>query len=348
MLNNEQISLVKGLLDVGYRQHDIAAHFGVNAGRIGEIKSGVIGAHIKAATENLPDVRPVGYLNQFDSVKNQIKIFDDLRLRKHMDVARIHVFSPELCAHILENLNRANRKPSASRIASYADAMNRNLWPVTGATIVFGKSGYLLDGQHRLMAAVHANKALKTYAVFGIDDQSFLVMDIGRKRTNSDAFQTAGIKKPETTSRAVRWLMIFEQDPYDRGKSFENSVLHEFYATSIDKNLLARCVEYATEIHNRRKRYLPAGSLAALLYVFIKKTNTKTVEQFVQLFVDDKSYARSVCSAIANRTDNNAGRLHEVVRNALLIQAWNAFRAGGRVSKSIFNWTLGDQYPDVK
>ena len=39
-LSAEDVSIVKGMLARGDRQHDIAAHFGVNGGRIAEIATG--------------------------------------------------------------------------------------------------------------------------------------------------------------------------------------------------------------------------------------------------------------------------------------------------------------------
>jgi hypothetical protein len=39
-LSEEDAAIVKGMLARGDRQHDIAAYFGVNGGRIGEIATG--------------------------------------------------------------------------------------------------------------------------------------------------------------------------------------------------------------------------------------------------------------------------------------------------------------------
>jgi hypothetical protein len=39
-LNDGEIAIVKGMLIHGDRQHDIAAYFGVNGGRINEISTG--------------------------------------------------------------------------------------------------------------------------------------------------------------------------------------------------------------------------------------------------------------------------------------------------------------------
>ena len=47
-LDEDDAALVKGMLARGDRQHDIAAWFGVNGGRIGEISTGA----------KFPDVKP--------------------------------------------------------------------------------------------------------------------------------------------------------------------------------------------------------------------------------------------------------------------------------------------------
>jgi hypothetical protein len=39
-LTDHEVSIAKGMISRGDRQHDIAAYFGVNGGRIGEISTG--------------------------------------------------------------------------------------------------------------------------------------------------------------------------------------------------------------------------------------------------------------------------------------------------------------------
>lgn len=59
-LDAREIAVVKGMLARGDRQHDIAAYFGVNAGRISEIGSGQTGSQVKAAAASqLPPAGPV-------------------------------------------------------------------------------------------------------------------------------------------------------------------------------------------------------------------------------------------------------------------------------------------------
>lgn len=56
-LNEEQASLVKGLLARGDKQHDIASFFGENAGRIADIATGKKFPEVQAAPrKDLPTV----------------------------------------------------------------------------------------------------------------------------------------------------------------------------------------------------------------------------------------------------------------------------------------------------
>jgi hypothetical protein len=48
-LNAKDAALVKGMLARGDRQHDVAAWFGVNGGRIAEIATGAKFGNVKAA-----------------------------------------------------------------------------------------------------------------------------------------------------------------------------------------------------------------------------------------------------------------------------------------------------------
>lgn len=58
-LTDEDAAIAKGMLHRGDRQHDIAAWFGVNGGRIAEISTGAKFSHVQPAAENeLPPPGP--------------------------------------------------------------------------------------------------------------------------------------------------------------------------------------------------------------------------------------------------------------------------------------------------
>lgn len=57
-LTEYDAGLVKGMLARGDRQHDIAAWFGVNGGRIAEIATGATFGWVHGAVEDLPPPGP--------------------------------------------------------------------------------------------------------------------------------------------------------------------------------------------------------------------------------------------------------------------------------------------------
>lgn len=58
VLNPADASLVKAMLGRHDRQHDIAAYFAVNGGRIGEISKGRTFPSVAPATSNIPSSAP--------------------------------------------------------------------------------------------------------------------------------------------------------------------------------------------------------------------------------------------------------------------------------------------------
>jgi len=295
------------------------------------------------------------YFAPSQNTEEQIEILNLLIETAPPDSARVYTISPALAEHILKNRNGANRKPNAAKIDEYIHAMETKRWPVTGSTIVFSKSGFLLDGQHRLLACIRSQVPLTTFVVFNISDAAFAMIDIGRKRSNVDAFTIARVPNPSTAAAAARWVMIHEDDPMNRGKTWTNEELFEFYKSNLDTPVFHEFVAMALDIEEagkdkspggRRRNYLPAGSLAAYLLIF-SKVNRKHAAQFANMLLCNQRHGRAYIQAIRERMDANGGRLHEAVRNALFVQAWNAFRADVRPSKAIFTWNLSGDFPEV-
>jgi hypothetical protein len=78
-LNEHDASIVKGMLRRGDRQHDIAAWFGVNGGRIAEIASNRTFANVfEADSSDLPPPGPYPALRDAARVAMSIRQAKDL------------------------------------------------------------------------------------------------------------------------------------------------------------------------------------------------------------------------------------------------------------------------------
>lgn len=58
VLQSSDAALIKSMITRGDRQHDIAAYFGVNGGRVGEISRGATFPAVQSATGQLPPSPP--------------------------------------------------------------------------------------------------------------------------------------------------------------------------------------------------------------------------------------------------------------------------------------------------
>lgn len=110
----------------------------------------------------------------------------------HFQIERI---TPSKAQHYLET-NTINRSVRPKRVKHYADQMTRGLWKISPQGIVIGKTGRLLDGQHRLQAIVDANTAINMAVFTEVDDELFDVLDSGMPRSLADR---TGIDKDDVS-----------------------------------------------------------------------------------------------------------------------------------------------------
>jgi|688.fasta_scaffold02092_13 hypothetical protein len=280
------------------------------------------------------------FIDPNSSITKQVEQLNALRLNPPENSRRVKI-TPRLAEHILTHLNPHNRAKRTTHIAQYARDMTEGRWALTGDTIKFGRSGILRDGQHRLAACVRAGTPFETYCVFGISDESFSVMDIGRKRKGDDAFTIAGISNANSAAAAVRWVLILTSDnPTDRSVTFANTDLLDAYR-KLKQPLFDDCVAEA-KMAAKNARQLHESALAAILYLFSQK-NAKAVAAFLADVRALRGGAKRAINLIDKVRQQNMGRMHEVQRNAILINTLKFYAAGGvprRESEIAWNETM--------
>lgn len=344
MLSAEQAAVIKARLARGDKQHDIAATFGVNGGRIAEIKTGAVHPGVKPAPiASIPssDEPPRRWIDPNAPLSQQVKFLSDL-IRNPPENSRVITITPDLAAWILTDLNTHNRSKRPAKIKRFSEAMERDGFLLTGDTIKFSRGGLLIDGQNRLSACVRYGKRFRSHVVFGIDDRAFTVIDANAVRNNPDTMKIAGVTHPQLAAQAIRWIIICGNDPLDRGRSIDNDELLKYYITRIDKDRFDIAKARAVAVPSA----VPAGALAAHLYLF-SAIHAKATERFARDLADNVRGARKLITKLANLRKQNLGRLHETQVNALIIQAWTAYRKGESLTSSMLNWTETKDYPTI-
>jgi hypothetical protein len=346
MLNNQEISMVKGMLARGDKQHDIAAFFKINGGRVAEIATGRQGSGIKAMqTELLPALENgPRYIDPNAAIEKQIAVLDALRRNPPENPRRVTV-TPKLAQYILNDLNPHNRPTRSSHIVQYAEDMGVGRWKLTGDTIKFGRSGILRDGQHRLAACIRSGMNFETYIVFGIDDESFSVMDTGRKRKGDDVFAIAGITNSSSASAAVRWVLILSSDqPTNRAMTYSNNDLLDTYR-GLKQPLFDNCVAEA-KAACKTARVLHETALAGILYLFRQK-HDKAASAFIADLKAMKGGAKKLVNLIEKIRSQRMGRIHENQRNAMIIKALHAYAKGVAPTAATLAWDDTKDFPVI-
>lgn len=338
--------MVKGMLVRGDKQHDIAAFFKTNAGRIAEIAVGKRGTEIKAAPiDALPSIEGgPRYIDPNSPIERQMAMLDALRKNPPENPRRVTV-TPLLAQYILNDLNPHNRPTRSGHIAQYAQDMTVGRWKVTGDTIKFGRSGILRDGQHRLAACIRSGVNFETYIVFGIDDESFSVMDTGRKRKGDDVFAIAGITNASNASAAVRWVLILSSDqPTNRAMTYTNNELLDTYR-GLKQPLFDNCVAEA-KYACKTAKVLHESALAAILYIFRQK-HDKAASAFMSDLKAMKGGAKKLVNLVEKIRAQNMGRIHETQRNAMIIKALHSYARGTGATAASLAWDDTKDFPVI-
>ena len=258
--------------------------------------------------------------------------------------SRIVTITPALAAWLLETYNKegsGNRKRKPARIRRYAEAMEREDWMLTGEPLIFGRNK-LLDGQNRLLGCISANKNFRTYVVFGIDDDVFTAINSGASRKNSDTFYIGQVPDPNIVSGATRWLMIYAGGNPEARPSYSSQEAWAFYKEQVDADAMTRAVARA----KGASKTVPYAALAAHFYLFEKK-NTAVTKKLAVDFDKNQNGARKLTIALAKARKDNGGRLNDIWINALLVQTWNAYRAGRKVVASDLKFNDTREYPAI-
>lgn len=262
--------------------------------------------------------------------------------------SRVFTITPPVAERLLADYNQHNRPRKPRSISVYASDMASGAWRLTGDTIKFSDAALLRDGQNRLMACVRCNKPFATHVVFGIEDDAFAVLDQGKKRGGSDVLSIAGYANTAHLAAAVRWAYLLEEG---RVKQRDSLMPQEALALLQSRyDGLADYISLASAIY--RVTGQPTGMVAALLYTFAHRNHAKA-SQFADAWASGETAGAFSClgklqRAIATLAAASSGRVHDVVRAALIVIAWNLYVEGRRGTATDFIWAPSEVFPEIK
>lgn len=119
--------------------------------------------------------------------------------------------TPELAQEWLDERNTNNRKTKERAIIRYTREMKNGRWDPDASDIKFSRTGELIDGQNRLLACVRAGVPFPTLVRTGLKLDTKTRVDVGIRRTVSDAFQLERVPYANNVAAGIALRLRYEE-----------------------------------------------------------------------------------------------------------------------------------------
>lgn len=169
-------------------------------------------------------------------------------------------------------------------VAAMAEDMKAGRWIATHQGIAIGKSGRLLDGQHRLSAVIKAGVPVEMMVTFDIDESAIDAIDRGRKRSVADCFAFSEEEvwmRNKSTIAAARLLLSGRRNLYTSPEDIR---------TFMNKHCLSFALYYKMICSGRgeKTRAVHSAIGAAIVAAHINGVPEPDLVAFFDLYASDK------------------------------------------------------------
>ncbi|WP_018296507.1 hypothetical protein [Corynebacterium lubricantis] len=256
--------------------------------------------------------------------------------------------TPEMARKLLEQ-NTRNRNVSKANYSKVLEAMSAGEWELNGEAIKIARDGTLLDGQHRCLVSAENNIPFQTLVVYGLPVETQDTMDTGKSRGPSDVLainwykQTADLASITTgIIRAERWGL--------RAATYQGATAYSVTA----KQVLARVEEEPSlvDLVGKSRALRKAGltaKIAGILYYEFSKIDQLDADAFFEKLESGEGLQRNdpiltLRESLIRLKTSVKGTAGSGYIAALVIKAWNKYRAGESVS--LLRYTPGGANPE--
>lgn len=225
--------------------------------------------------------------------------------------------------------NGVQRRVSDKNVDKIAGAIERGEWMFNGETIVIGENGQIVNGRHRLLACVRANRAIVTLIVSGLPKpaEAFDRMDQHKPRSIADILGVHGFRDEAVLSSTVR-LVACHASPFWTVSGVTRYALSPVEAVRVAESHkgLARSLEFTKE------RDIPLShSVAAGLHYLCALKDKALADVFFDALIHSEGLRKNEPVTLANhrivRDGKKIRREHAIF---YVVRAWNMTRGGER------------------
>lgn len=244
---------------------------------------------------------------------------------------KVMTITPAEARDWLDTKNSRNRPVSQTTVDRYVQEIKAGNWKLNGQPIIFGKSGQLLNGQHRLKAIVQANKSIETAVLFAVDDETFDTIDDGNNRSLADVFAINGETNSALLAPGVRFIWNYTQGTVGKGTQRGKIGTKHLLEKTLDKHPgLRRSVKLYSMLKSRTGGLLVPGGFAIGLHYLFSLVDEKKADEFFTVLQSGLGLSEGHPIAllrqklIASRASASS-RMTDTALYYYMVTTWNAF-----------------------
>ena len=208
------------------------------------------------------------------SAATQVKIF-------------ARTITPAEAARMVERA-RPGVRVKESAVAGYERAMRDGEWIFNGMPIVFGRSGLLLDGLHRLKACERAGVPFETLVVEDAPDDILHTLDQQRRRSFAGVLSARGVKHPAAVTATLTRLIRYEEGKMRRSTlSVPWARLDRLFEANRDD--LVKAVDDSIK---SPAKLLPEAARSPLVFMMRRARRSRAIEEFLDAIANPQDHAR--------------------------------------------------------
>lgn len=201
--------------------------------------------------------------------------------------ASIRVIKPAEAAEMAQKA-RPGTRVKESALAGYERAMRDGEWVFNGMPIVFGRSGMLLDGFHRLKACERAGVPFETLVIEDAPDDILHTLDQQRRRSFAGVLSARGIKHPAAVTAALMRLIR-----YDEGRMRRSSISVPW--ARLDRLFEANKDDLVTAVNDSIRhpaKLLPETVRSPLIFMTRRARRARAIDEFLDGIAHPKDHQK--------------------------------------------------------
>lgn len=205
--------------------------------------------------------------------------------------------TPEMAKQMLENLYEKQRNVKWRRIDFYKSDILNGYWnPYAASPIIVSDKGSVLDGQHRLIAIIEADKGIWAEIRSNVPESTYKTIDSGCARSTGDNLDGRNKKVKAAIAKTLLGLT--------RGVSINNALNYDTHTTKAQETEYALYnsdeIETITDQVLKIRRIIGKGYANALCIpiAIMNSIDPDVVDYFIEEITSDKLGDRRVMAYI--------------------------------------------------